>query len=129
MSISLRYFKLWLIIGWAMVLLLSYFSLVPNPPEFNFRFNNFDKVRHFFAYFILMFWFSQLYQTRSSRMFYIMFFILLGVVLEILQELGGTRHFEYYDMLANSIGVVLAWWVTKGRLSTLLYFVEKRVSG
>lgn len=126
---SLRYFKLWLIIGWTLVILLSYFSLVSNPPELNVDFKDFDKFRHFFAYFILMFWFSQLYQSRSSRIFYIVFFILLGVILEILQGLGGVRYFEYYDMLANSVGVVLAWWVTKGRFNTLLYSVEKKVLG
>jgi VanZ family protein len=110
-----------------MVLLLSYFSLVPNPPEFNIELKHFDKVRHFIAYFILMFWFSQLYKTVNVRIFYVLFFILLGVVLEILQGLGGVRYFEYYDMLANTLGVVFAWIITKGRLNQLLLFVENKL--
>ena len=123
----LRYFNLWLSLGWIMVVLLSYFSLVPNPPEFNIELKHFDKVRHFIAYFILMFWFSQLYKTVNVRIFYILFFILLGVVLEILQGLGGVRYFEYYDMLANTLGVVFAWIITKGRLNQLLLFVENKL--
>ena len=123
----LRYFRLWVFIGWAMVLLLSYFSLISNPPEFNISIEYFDKVRHFFAYFILMFWFSQLYQSRLSRIFYIVFFILLGAVLEILQGLGGVRYFEYYDMLANTMGILLAWKITQGKLNRVLFSIEKKL--
>ena len=123
----LRYFKLWLSIGWLMVFLLSYFSLISNPPEFNVEFEYFDKVRHFFAYFILMFWFSQLYKTFNARLFYVLFFIVMGVMLEILQGLGGVRYFEYYDMLANTLGIMFAWTITKGRLNSLLLSFENRL--
>jgi len=123
----LRYYNLWLSIGWIMVFLLSYFSLVSNPPEFNIKFEYFDKVRHFFAYFILMFWFSQIYKTSKFRLFYFLFFILMGIVLEILQGLGGVRYFEYYDMLANSLGVALAWIITKGSLKNILLSFEQIV--
>jgi len=123
----LRYFKLWLSIGWIMVFLLSYFSLVSNPPEFDIKFEYFDKVRHFIAYFILMAWFSQLYQTSRLRLFYVLFFIIMGVILEILQGLGGVRYFEYYDMLANSLGVAFAWIATKGSLKNGLLYFEKVV--
>ena len=123
----LRYYNLWLSIGWIMVFLLSYFSLVSNPPEFNIKFEYFDKVRHFVAYFILMFWFSQIYKTSKFRLFYFLFFILMGIVLEILQGLGGVRYFEYYDMLANSLGVALAWIITKGSLKNILLSFEQIV--
>lgn len=120
----LRYYKLWLSIGWTMVFLLSYFSLVSNPPEFGIKFEYFDKVRHFIAYFILMFWFSQLYQTKISRFLYGLFFIFLGAVLEVLQGLGHVRLFEYTDMLANSAGVIFAFFLTKGNFKKLLYNFE-----
>ena len=120
----LRYFKLWLSVGWVMVFLLCYFSLISNPPEFDIEFEYFDKVRHFFAYFILMAWFSQLYQTSRLRLFYVLFFIFMGVILEILQGLGGVRYFEYYDMVANSLGVAFAFFVTKGNYKKLLFRFE-----
>ena len=121
----LRYYKLWLIIGWIMVFLLSYFSLISNPPEFNVDFEYFDKVRHSIAYFILMFWFAQLYQTPKSRILYVVFFVLMGVILEILQGLGGVRYFEYSDMLANVLGIMLAWKITQGKLKNTLLSIEK----
>lgn len=122
----LRYFKLWLSIGWLMVFLLCYFSLISNPPEIKFDLKYFDKVRHFIAYFILMFWFAQLYKTSKSRLFYFVFFIVMGVILEILQGMGGVRYFEYNDMLANSLGVMLAFLMTKGKFKTILLNFENK---
>lgn len=122
----LRYFKLWLSIGWLMVFLLCYFSLVSNPPEIKFDLKYFDKVRHFIAYFILMFWFAQFYKTSKSRLFYFVFFIVMGVILEILQGMGGVRYFEYNDMLANSLGVMLAFLMTKGKFKTILLNFENK---
>ena len=123
----LRYFSVWLSFGWVMVIALCYFSLISNPPEFNVEFKYFDKVRHFIAYFILMFWFSQLYKTNKVRLFYVVFFIAMGAVLEVLQGLGGVRYFEYYDMLANSLGVAVAWLITKRRFNNLFLYVESRI--
>ena len=110
-----------------MVIALCYFSLISNPPEFNVEFKYFDKVRHFIAYFILMFWFSQLYKTNKARLFYVVFFIAMGIVLEVLQGLGGVRYFEYYDILANTLGVAIAWFITKRRLNTLFLYAESRI--
>ena len=121
----LRYFKLWLSIGWLMVVGLCYFSLIANPPELDIDVEYFDKVRHFVAYFILMFWFAQLYKKNKSRIGYGIFFILMGIILEVLQGLGGIRYFEYYDMLANTLGVVLAFLITKKHGDMLLLSIER----
>ena len=110
-----------------MAIALCYFSLVSNPPEFNVEFKYFDKIRHFIAYFILMFWFSQIYKKNKTRLFYVVFFIVMGAVLEVLQGLGGIRYFEYYDMLANSLGVAVAWLITKRRFNDLFLCVENRI--
>ena len=124
----LRFFNLWLSIGWLMVLLACYFSLMPDPPEFNIEFEYLDKVQHFISYFVLMAWFAQLYKTFQARLFYVLFFASMGVMLELLQGLGGVRFFEYSDMLANTLGVVLAWIITKTRLNNLLLSFENKVS-
>ena len=107
---------------------MCYLSLSSNPPTPHIEFENIDKLGHFLAYFILMIWFSQLYKTTRTRLFYVLFFILMGTVLEILQGLGGVRHFEYYDMLANSLGVAVAWFITKGRLNNLLLLFEAMIT-
>ena len=124
----LRYFNVWLSIGWLLVIMMCYVSLTSTPPEFHIEFKYIDKLGPFFAYFILMTWFAQLYKTFRARLFYVLFFISMGVILEILQGLGGVRFFEYYDMLANTLGVVFAWIITKGRLNSLLLSFETVMS-
>lgn len=122
----LRYFKLWLSIGWLMVVTMCYLSLTSNPPDFNIEFHYIDKVGHFISYFILMFWFAQLYKGINKRIFYFLFLIMLGAVLEIVQGLGGVRFFEYYDMLANTLGVSFAWLITRQRFNNLFFEIEKK---
>jgi hypothetical protein len=68
------------------------------------------------TYFVLMGWFAQIYHVPRLRLYYIIGFILLGRLLEILQGLGGIRQMDWIDMLANSIGVLVAWQLTKNRL-------------
>lgn len=122
----MRYFKLWVVIGWLLVLLVCYFSLMPHPPKIDIKFEHLDKVEHAFSYFILMAWFAQLYHYKKSRLFYAGFFILLGIVIEILQGMGQTRFFEVADMLANATGVLMGLIVTKGNLKGLLLSFERK---
>ena len=121
----LRFFRIWLSVGWLMVLLVWYFSLMSDPPVFKIEFEYLDKVEHFISYFVLMAWFSQLYKTFQARLFYVLFFVSMGVTLEVLQGLGGVRFFEYSDMLANTLGVVTAWLITRTRLNNVLLSFEK----
>lgn len=123
----MRYFKLWLVIGWLLVSVVCFFSLMPNPPKFEVKFEHLDKLEHMLSYLILMAWFAQLYHKKQSRIYYALFFIALGITLEILQGLGGIRFFEYMDMLANSTGVIIGYLLTKGKLSSLLLLLERRL--
>ncbi|MCW8900123.1 MAG: VanZ family protein [Gammaproteobacteria bacterium] len=123
----MRYFKLWLCIGWLLILLLCYFSLTLNPPKIDIKFEYLDKLEHMFSYFVLMSWFAQLYHSKLTRVYYALFFIALGITLEVLQGLGGIRYFEYADMLANTTGVVIACLVTKNRGKDLLFMLERRI--
>ena len=116
----MRYYNLWLVIGWSLVLLVCVFSLMPHPPKIDIKFEQLDKLEHALSYFILMFWFAQLYHQNKTRIYYAVFFVLLGVSIEILQGIGGVRMFEYADMLANATGVLLGYMITKGRLKNLL---------
>lgn len=123
----LRYFKLWLSLGWLLVIAIFYISLTPSPPVINIGIEYLDKIEHLSSYFILMFWFSQLYQKNRTRLFFMLLFISMGVVIEILQGLGGVRYFEYLDMLANTVGVALAWYFTKGQTKFLLLAFEEKI--
>ncbi len=123
----LRYFNLWLILGWLLVITVCYLSLAPIPPDFDIKFKYIDKLEHFLTYLLLTGWFAQLYQTKRGRLFYLVFFILMGMLLEVLQGLGTVRVFEYSDMVANSAGVLIAWLITKGRLKNLLLYFETQL--
>lgn len=109
-----------------MVLLVCYFSLTSHPPKLDIQFKYLDKLEHMLSYAVLMTWFAQVHQQKQSRIYYALFFICLGITLEIMQGLGGVRFFEYADMLANSIGVGAGYLLTKGQLKSLLKRFEDR---
>jgi VanZ family protein len=122
----LRFKKLWLGMGFSLVLAviaLSLMSLPPTMPSIDYG----DKIGHVLAYFVLMGWFAQIYHAPQSRLFYLIAFLLLGGLLEIFQGLSGTRYGEWSDMLANSIGVLLAWQLTKNRFAYVFVYVEQKL--
>jgi VanZ family protein len=121
------YFPIWVVIGWALVGLVLYLSLTSNPPQVG-DFPFIDKFNHFFAYSVLMGWFSQLYQSTKHQVIWAVGFCLMGVSLEILQGLGGHRYFEYTDMLANTAGVFLGWWLSRGWCAGWLVRVDQALS-
>jgi len=122
---SLKFKKLWIGIGWSLVLGVIVLSLIP-PPSIAQTPEHGDKVTHIFAYFILMGWFAQIYHSSQQRLFYMLGFLLLGIGLEILQGFGGIRRADWLDILANSLGILLAWYLTKNRFFNLLSFIENK---
>lgn len=98
---------LWLIIGYGMIAFVVYSSLTTSPVKAGFAIS--DKVLHITAYFGLMGWFIQIYHDKTSRFILAVCFTVMGIGLEFLQGMGGVRVFEFDDMLANALGVILAW--------------------
>jgi len=94
-------------IGWALVGLILWLSLTPQPPQIDFEQS--DKVGHFLAYGGLMFWFCQMYHRSRTRLAYAAGFIAMGIAIEFLQRATGYRSFEVYDMVADALGVALGW--------------------
>ena len=121
----LKYHRLWLVVGWCMILLVWYLSLTPKPPELGFRL--WDKLNHFIAYAGLMGWFGQLYQHHRQRIVSALVIIVMGIAIEIFQGLGGQRMFEYRDMLANTLGVLMAVIILYLKGDHLLYWFEQRL--
>jgi VanZ family protein len=93
--------------GWAMVLAVVWVSLTPSPPEVDFV--DSDKYGHFLAYGALMFWFGQLYRRFWERVAYACGFTALGLALEALQGLLGYRTYDVFDLVANTLGVLMGW--------------------
>jgi len=122
---KLQYFWVWLAIGCLYLAYIIYGSLTPNPVDV--QIDDFDKVMHFSAYALLMIWFAWIFYKPLSRYTMVVLFIALGVGLEFAQQAGGVRYFEYSDMIANSLGVLAGYFVTRGCGRFHLIRIEQRL--
>lgn len=114
-------------LGWLCVAAIIYLSLTPVRLELV-PAKHGDKLEHAFAYCFLMLWFCQNYRRRAQRMLLALLLIALSVGMEILQGLMGHRSFNYSDMLANNVGVLLGWagaYTVLGQIGAIL---ESRLS-
>jgi len=96
-----------LAIGWGGAAAIVWLSLTPAPPKLDFEHG--DKLGHFLAYGVLMFWFCLLYLKTRVRILYAAGFIAMGIGLEFIQGWLVYRTYDPLDMLANTIGVALGW--------------------
>lgn len=125
MNGDLKRRPLWLAIGWALMLLVIYLSLIPAPPSIPGEEG--DKIGHVLAYATLMMWFSQLYAGLPRRLLLALAFVALGIALEFVQRETGYRTFEIADMVADSVGVAVGWLVAPPRTPNALQLLERAV--
>jgi len=123
----LKYKNLWLVVGLSMVAFVVYSSLVSDPMNVDMGFEWQDKVLHTTAYFGLMGWFIQIYHQQKARYVLAAVFVAMGVTIEFLQYFGGDRYFEVNDMLANTLGVLLAWSLVVTPFPKLLFWFESKL--
>lgn len=76
-----------------------------------------DKWHHALAYFACMFCWGQWYKLPAQRLKLAIIFILMGALIECLQGLTDYRSFEWLDMLADAVGVTLAWFIVTVQLA------------
>jgi VanZ family protein len=119
----LRHRHFWLAGGWLLVGLVVYLSLTPHPPK-PFSFPDADKLEHGIAYGSLALWFCQIYLSTRSRVFVLAALIGLGIGLEFVQGWTGYRHFDVWDMVANSIGVMLGFLMVFTPFGRLFILIE-----
>lgn len=133
-----RYHKLWLAIGYMLVLLVIYFSVISQPPRPGIAVTKLyrvahlqsyaDDIYHLSSYFVLMLWFAQIYHAKRQRIAYAIFFIALGVALEFVQSFELDRTLELTDVVSNSLGVVIAFLITRiSFLRMILLRVESHI--
>jgi glycopeptide antibiotics resistance protein len=72
-----------------------------------------DKIIHLFSFGILMYCFSMLWKQNHIRIILGVFFMMLGIGLELLQTPVGAGQFEFGDIIANTLGVVIGYLFTK----------------
>lgn len=122
-SLTYRYATLWWLIGWGMVAAVTGLSLMPDPPE-PVEFGHADKLEHLLAYGVMMGWFAQLVE-RGRQVRWALGLVGLGVGQEFVQGWSGYRMFDVLDMLANASGVLLGWWLARGRLGGSLARLDR----
>ena len=121
--IVLNYRYFWLSGGWLLIGLVVYLSLTPHPPE-PLSFSNADKLEHGFAYGSLALWFCQIYVSTRSRLMMLAVLIGLGVGLEFVQGWTGYRVCDVWDMVANSVGVLIGLLLALTPLGRLFILIE-----
>lgn len=104
--------NLFKILALIWTILIFYFCLeeVPSVPKITFQFK--DKVVHFIFYFVFVyFWTISLQNKRLNYVLIILFLaLIIGVSIEFLQEnFTSNRTFDWYDILANSIGAIASF--------------------
>jgi VanZ family protein len=87
-----------------------------------------DKWHHALAYFAGMFCWGQWFTRPLPRLKLAIFFIAMGALIECLQGLTSYRFFEWLDMLANAVGVALAWLVVTVQLAIRRRFSDYKLS-
>ena len=99
------------LVGVGYIILLTYGSLFNTTDlvEINFKFH--DKLIHFAAYALLclvVYVIFKIYAVKSSLRIAVLFSIIFGMVIEILQAiLTSYRAFDCYDIAANTAGIFI----------------------
>ncbi|MGB5517953.1 MAG: VanZ family protein [Gammaproteobacteria bacterium] len=122
---ELRYRKLWLIIGYLLIILVIFLSLMSSPVDIDTDLPYQDKLFHAIAYFSTTFWFLQIYHIRHHVVQWVFFFLCLGLLLEYLQGFDSNRHSDIGDMVANALGVAAALVLSRTRLRFMLMGFER----
>ena len=96
--------------GWLVAAAIVFLSLTPNPPELDLEQG--DKLGHLLSYGVLSLWFCLLYRGWQVRLGFAALWVGMGIALEFAQGATGYRTFEFADMAANSLGVLLGWGIS-----------------
>jgi len=128
MNPELRYRKLWLSIGYLLIVVVVFLSLTSNPVQVDTDLPYQDKLFHALAYFSLTFWFMQIYHIRHHVFQWAIFFLCLGLLLEFFQGFDSKRYSEVGDMVANTLGVAAALVLSRTRVRFMLVRFERYIT-
>ena len=126
MAANISLCALWLGGGWLGVAVVTYFTLVPDPPKLDMEQG--DKLQHLVAYASLMLWFAQVQTGGAARRITARLLVAMGSALEFAQGLTGYRFMSFADMAANTVGVVLGWLAAPPRLPNAFAWVASKLS-
>jgi hypothetical protein len=124
--LTLRFPRLWSLLGWLLVASVIVGSLIPGPVLEAVDVDVNDKVMHASAYCVLMVWFAG-FCTRAVYPLIAAVLLMLGVGLDLLQRLTETRTFDWYDIAMNCTGVIVGLALSLSLLGGWCQRVEQRL--
>jgi VanZ family protein len=120
----LRFKNIWRLIAYLIVLTIIVLSLIPDPEKIT-PFHASDKIMHALVYAFAMLWFG--FCFKGKKLFTsAAVLVLLGIVLEIIQGQTGYRTMDFYDGVADCVGVFIGLMLSFSRLSNALQYIEQR---
>ena len=120
---NLKFKNLWLFIGIIQIGLTFYLCLRPTPQVIP-RIEHLDKLFHFSAYLLLAGYQFNLLGIHKAK-FILIYLMMQGMIIEILQFFTGYRSFEWLDMMANGAGATYAYFFCLGFNTRILNWIEK----
>ncbi len=124
----LRYRRLWLGLGLAMLLFILILSLWPLPVQPDAP-QNIDKIIHAVVFTVLMVWFTGASGTRGMNSYAKIFLLLVayGAVMEILQSFAPYRFMSLGDLIADIVGLGLGWLLARMGAENWCIWLEARL--
>lgn len=104
--LPLRFPRVWMSLGWILVIGVCVGSLLPAPIVEPIIDN--DKLAHAGTYWLLMVWFSGMFARRHHWVIAVLLFG-LGFGLDAAQAETETRSFDMLDVAADAGGILLGW--------------------
>ena len=129
-AFDIRLRRFWALGGWGLIVTVIMLSLLPMPsPKLGFiLIDNIDKVEHALTYAMLTLWFAQIC-PRCTWAGIGLKLLTLGVIIELLQGVTTYRNFSFWDIGANTLGILIGWSLSIAGLSrALTYFEDKLVN-
>jgi VanZ family protein len=105
MLLALRHPRLWLVIGWILIVLAIIVNVVPahDLPKMG---GVSDKVEHALGYSVLALWFAGIYPKSRYPMIGVGLLV-MGIVIEGVQgAMNVGRQADLRDVYANTLGIV-----------------------
>jgi VanZ family protein len=112
---SLRWPRLWNVLGWLLLAAIAVGSLIPMPAMLESPVPGADKFQHLLGYFLLTFWHGQLGLPQSRYLLRAGGFLLAGALIEVLQAQTGWRSGDLRDLAANAVGIVFGLVIAGGQ--------------
>lgn len=120
----LRWHRVWTVIGVLVMAWTLWMALTPDP-DIALDFPQGDKLLHAFTFTCLMGWWGNIHHSRRGRIGSALLCLGFGIFIEFAQWLDPPRDADAFDVLADGVGIALAWLLLKTPLADVLAWVER----